>query len=156
KIVRNGRRRGAVVRPASPREPADGASRLARRTNSARSLRAQDGNFRSKRGAAARYGASVVGAGQGSLQLGAYRGQKADPVVPSMQASGGRIFCEPGNLPEPVPKPHESHGRRVRKGRERPPMASETQKHGYNPREIEPKWQAYWDRNKTFKTPDDD
>ncbi|OUM97256.1 MAG: leucine--tRNA ligase [Paenibacillaceae bacterium ZCTH02-B3] len=35
-------------------------------------------------------------------------------------------------------------------------MASETQKHGYNPREIEPKWQAYWDRNKTFKTPDDD
>ena len=37
-----------------------------------------------------------------------------------------------------------------------PPMASETQKHGYNPREIEPKWQAYWDRNKTFKTPDDD
>ncbi|HEY8529592.1 MAG TPA: leucine--tRNA ligase [Paenibacillaceae bacterium] len=35
-------------------------------------------------------------------------------------------------------------------------MASETQKHGYNPREIEPKWQAYWDRNKTFKTLDDD
>jgi leucyl-tRNA synthetase len=24
----------------------------------------------------------------------------------------------------------------------------------YNPAEIEPKWQAYWDRNETFKTPD--
>jgi leucyl-tRNA synthetase len=35
-------------------------------------------------------------------------------------------------------------------------MASETHKHGYNPREIEPKWQAYWDRNKTFRTLDDD
>ena len=35
-------------------------------------------------------------------------------------------------------------------------MASETHKHGYNPREIEPKWQAYWDKHKTFRTLDDD
>jgi len=43
----------------------------------------------------------------------------------------------------------------TRKG-ERPSMASETHKHGYNPREIEPKWQAYWDKHKTFRTLDDD
>ncbi len=35
-------------------------------------------------------------------------------------------------------------------------MAKETQQHGYNPREIEPKWQAYWEKNKTFRTLDDD
>ena len=28
--------------------------------------------------------------------------------------------------------------------------------HGYNPREIEPKWQRYWDEHKTFKVLDDD
>lgn len=28
----------------------------------------------------------------------------------------------------------------------------EQPKHGYNPQAIEPKWQQYWDQNKTFKT----
>jgi len=28
--------------------------------------------------------------------------------------------------------------------------------HGYNPREIEPKWQKYWDENKTFRVLNDD
>ncbi|MEI7027439.1 leucine--tRNA ligase [Paenibacillus sp. y28] len=30
-------------------------------------------------------------------------------------------------------------------------MAKETTAHGYNPQAIEPKWQQYWDQNKTFK-----
>lgn len=31
-------------------------------------------------------------------------------------------------------------------------MSQEQQRHGYNPLEIEPKWQQYWDANKTFQT----
>jgi leucyl-tRNA synthetase len=31
-------------------------------------------------------------------------------------------------------------------------MSQEQQRHGYNPLEIEPKWQQYWDENKTFQT----
>lgn len=34
-------------------------------------------------------------------------------------------------------------------------MAEEVKNQGYNPQVIEPKWQAYWDRNKTFRTADD-
>ncbi|MEK3881656.1 leucine--tRNA ligase [Paenibacillus sp. PL2-23] len=31
-------------------------------------------------------------------------------------------------------------------------MSQEQQRHGYNPLEIEPKWQQHWDANKTFQT----
>ncbi|MFD0958598.1 leucine--tRNA ligase [Paenibacillus chungangensis] len=31
-------------------------------------------------------------------------------------------------------------------------MGQESQRHGYNPLAIEPKWQTYWDENKSFKT----
>ena len=31
-------------------------------------------------------------------------------------------------------------------------MSQEQQRHGYNPLAIEPKWQQYWDANKTFQT----
>ncbi|MCU6707634.1 leucine--tRNA ligase [Paenibacillus sp. J5C_2022] len=31
-------------------------------------------------------------------------------------------------------------------------MGQEDQRHGYNPLTIEPKWQKYWDENKSFKT----
>ncbi|MHA6483690.1 leucine--tRNA ligase [Paenibacillus sp. strain BS8-2] len=31
-------------------------------------------------------------------------------------------------------------------------MSQEQQRHGYNPLEIEPKWQQFWDANKTFQT----
>lgn len=31
-------------------------------------------------------------------------------------------------------------------------MSQEQQRFGYNPQAIEPKWQSYWDENKTFKT----
>ncbi|REJ15194.1 MAG: leucine--tRNA ligase [Paenibacillaceae bacterium] len=34
-------------------------------------------------------------------------------------------------------------------------MGKEERQHGYDPRTIEPKWQAYWEKNKTFKTHDD-
>ncbi|GBG12230.1 leucine--tRNA ligase [Paenibacillus agaridevorans] len=34
-------------------------------------------------------------------------------------------------------------------------MSQEQQRHGYNPLEIEPKWQQYWDGNKTFQTKED-
>ena len=34
-------------------------------------------------------------------------------------------------------------------------MSQEQQKFGYNPQAIEPKWQRYWDENKTFKTQED-
>jgi len=34
-------------------------------------------------------------------------------------------------------------------------MGKEERQHGYDPRTIEPKWQAYWEKNKTFKTYDD-
>jgi leucyl-tRNA synthetase len=34
-------------------------------------------------------------------------------------------------------------------------MGTEAKQHGYDPRVIEPKWQAYWEKNKTFKTSDD-
>jgi len=34
-------------------------------------------------------------------------------------------------------------------------MSQEQQKFGYNPQAIEPKWQRYWDDNKTFKTLED-
>jgi len=34
-------------------------------------------------------------------------------------------------------------------------MGKDERKHGYDPRTIEPKWQAYWEKNKTFKTYDD-
>ncbi|QNK55553.1 leucine--tRNA ligase [Paenibacillus sp. PAMC21692] len=34
-------------------------------------------------------------------------------------------------------------------------MSQEQQRHGYNPLEIEPKWQQYWDGNKTFHTKED-
>ncbi len=34
-------------------------------------------------------------------------------------------------------------------------MSQEQQRHGYDPLAIEPKWQQYWDRNKTFKTTED-
>lgn len=34
-------------------------------------------------------------------------------------------------------------------------MTQEQQRHGYNPLAIEPKWQQYWDANKTFQTKED-
>ncbi|RJX38241.1 leucine--tRNA ligase [Paenibacillus pinisoli] len=34
-------------------------------------------------------------------------------------------------------------------------MTQEHQRHGYNPLAIEPKWQQYWDANKTFQTKED-
>lgn len=34
-------------------------------------------------------------------------------------------------------------------------MSQEQQRHGYNPLEIEPKWQQFWDANKTFQTKED-
>lgn len=34
-------------------------------------------------------------------------------------------------------------------------MSQERQNHGYNPIALEPKWQQYWDQNKTFKTTED-
>ncbi|MDQ0111750.1 leucine--tRNA ligase [Paenibacillus harenae] len=34
-------------------------------------------------------------------------------------------------------------------------MSQEQQYHGYNPLVVEPKWQQYWDKNKTFQTKDE-
>ena len=34
-------------------------------------------------------------------------------------------------------------------------MSQEQQFHGYNPLVVEPKWQQYWDKNKTFQTTED-
>lgn len=34
-------------------------------------------------------------------------------------------------------------------------MSTEQSRHGYNPLELEPKWQQHWDNNKTFKTGED-
>ncbi|CAM4311933.1 leucine--tRNA ligase [Paenibacillus alkaliterrae] len=34
-------------------------------------------------------------------------------------------------------------------------MSQEQQLHGYNPLVVEPKWQQYWDKNKTFQTTED-
>ncbi|MBH5318170.1 leucine--tRNA ligase [Paenibacillus sp. GSMTC-2017] len=34
-------------------------------------------------------------------------------------------------------------------------MSQEQQRHGYNPQAIEPKWQQFWDENKTFQTKED-
>src|SRR5690606_10823745 len=34
-------------------------------------------------------------------------------------------------------------------------MSQEQSRHGYSPLSIEPKWQKYWDENKTFKTGED-
>lgn len=34
-------------------------------------------------------------------------------------------------------------------------MSQEQQFHGYNPQSVEPKWQQYWERNKTFQTKDE-
>ena len=31
-------------------------------------------------------------------------------------------------------------------------MVEKQEQQGYNPLAIEPKWQGYWDENKTFKT----
>lgn len=35
-------------------------------------------------------------------------------------------------------------------------MMAQDNQHSYNPQQIEPKWQQYWDTNKTFKVLDDD
>jgi len=35
-------------------------------------------------------------------------------------------------------------------------MSQEQARHGYNPLKIEPKWQQFWDQNKTFKTGEDE
>ena len=34
-------------------------------------------------------------------------------------------------------------------------MSQDQQQSGYNPQAIEPKWQQYWDANKTFQTKED-